>query len=366
MKPFSTLLIIFTFISCFGSLKAQVICIWCFDQTDSLSNNVTNLIHNGGFETTTCTAGNYICPNSSGFSGCTISNWTVSGGGASTYAQIMGSMNTIVAEGNNVVYLGNGFCLPCSETSGDTSCVVTTGCFLPSIPQNYPHNDATFGGATGVSISQNVSGLIVGNKYFLEFWSGGEGPGFAGSGIFGVDFGFGNYLMKNVQTPAGSTETGKRYLFEFKAIATTQQIKFTNWGHISYGSTEAIFDDIKLYPFADVSSTITLCDQNGVIPPSIPGSVIIPPQVQNEQLFIPNVLTANSDGINDLFEIQYTGSEEYHLEILNRWGEIVFESNSKTTHWNGKIGSKYADDGVYFYKLTIGSEIHHGFLTLIK
>jgi hypothetical protein len=117
------------------------------------------------------------------------------------------NLNTIVPEGNNAVYLGNAFCQMCSETIDDTSCVDPVGCFIPSVTADEPINSAEYGGGTGVSISQTVSGLTVGNKYFLEFWSGGEG-GFNGTGVFGVDFGFGNYLMTNTQTYPGMTGTG--------------------------------------------------------------------------------------------------------------------------------------------------------------
>ena len=46
-------------------------------------------------------------------------------------------------------------------------------------------------------------------------------------------------------------------------------------------------------------------------------------------IFIPNVFTPNNDGINDVFRVKIRGVKEYHLQIFNRWGAIVFESDKR-------------------------------------
>lgn len=367
----------FTYIQCllflsfaFGSSSyAQVICIWCYDQDQPVSTGVTNLIQNGSFETTNCGTAEYICPNASTYANCIINNWSVTGGGTQTYAQLFSIFNSIIPDGTNAVYLGNSFCKMCSETNDDTTCVVPVGCFIPVLSVDEPINLPEYGGGTGVSISQSVSGLTVGNRYFLEFWSGGEGPGFNGTGVFGVDVGFGNYLMTNKQTYPGITGTGRRYLIEFKAVATSHTIKFTNWGHICSSCTEAVLDDVKLYAFSEVSPTVVLCDQNGTIDPSFPGENPPPPppiEPVDVSLVIPNVLTPDGDGTNDVFLIQYNGKESFDLTIVDRWGAMMFNSSSPTNVWNGKVGSLPASEGVYYYTLKVGTEKYNGFLTLVR
>src|SRR5882757_5662151 len=71
---------------------AQIICIYCYDQNDSISAGVNNLVLNGGFESTPCPASTGVigsptsfCPNSNGYV-CDFDNWTASGGGSDTYA----------------------------------------------------------------------------------------------------------------------------------------------------------------------------------------------------------------------------------------------------------------------------------------
>ena len=82
---------------------------------------------------------------------------------------------------------------------------------------------------------------------------------------------------------------------------------------------------------------------------------------------IPNVITANGDGVNDLFEIQNL-TENTEVIILNRWGNVVFSSNNYQNNWAGTDTSgKELVDGVYTYKFTTQSgKAGHGFVHLIR
>lgn len=85
---------------------------------------------------------------------------------------------------------------------------------------------------------------------------------------------------------------------------------------------------------------------------------------------IPNVFTPNNDGENDLFYITSYGLKDYDLLILNRWGNVVFESSDPKNGWDGTINGKECTEGVYFYKLTARQNNNdikkHGFLTLVR
>ena len=86
---------------------------------------------------------------------------------------------------------------------------------------------------------------------------------------------------------------------------------------------------------------------------------------------IPNVFTPNGDGKNDVFHLESIGVRDFAIEIFNRWGELVFESNDQYFQWDGnnKQG-KECPAGVYYY---VGQVSHpqdtrqlHGFVTLIR
>ncbi|NEN25458.1 T9SS type B sorting domain-containing protein [Cryomorpha ignava] len=65
---------------------------------------------------------------------------------------------------------------------------------------------------------------------------------------------------------------------------------------------------------------------------------------------IPDGFSPNGDGVNDVFEIQgLDGISGAGIQIFNRWGAVVFESNSYVPgqFWDGKDNT----DGTYFYVL---------------
>jgi gliding motility-associated-like protein len=84
-------------------------------------------------------------------------------------------------------------------------------------------------------------------------------------------------------------------------------------------------------------------------------------------LAIPNVISANGDGVNDVFEMQ--GLKAYtELIIIDRWGIVVFKTDDYKNDWGGKDQSgNDLSDGVYTYsyKTTDGKQ-GHGFVHLIR
>ncbi len=71
--------------------------------------------------------------------------------------------------------------------------------------------------------------------------------------------------------------------------------------------------------------------------------------------YIPNTFSPNADGINDFFE--WFGNKQavklMEVQIFNRWGEKVFESEDKNFRWDGYFGGKPAPEGMYVYVLKI-------------
>lgn len=67
---------------------------------------------------------------------------------------------------------------------------------------------------------------------------------------------------------------------------------------------------------------------------------------------MPNVITPNGDGTNDVFSFHYAIFESFDITIVNRWGNVIQDKKNQTgtTFWDGtdQDGNKVAD-GVYFY-----------------
>lgn len=69
---------------------------------------------------------------------------------------------------------------------------------------------------------------------------------------------------------------------------------------------------------------------------------------------IPNIITTNGDGLNDVFYV--TGLyPDSRLRVYNRWGAEVFDAEAYANNWAGTsktLGSEnQLPDGVYFYVL---------------
>lgn len=109
--------------------------------------------------------------------------------------------------------------------------------------------------------------------------------------------------------------------------------------------------------------TLTVTDANGCTSEITYGTyhVVVP------GLLIPNVFSPNADGINDRFEVVYTGKEDFSLQVFDRWGKSVFETLSAGDMWDGAGPSgDGAHEGVYFYTLKIGDQSYTGNLTLVR
>jgi gliding motility-associated-like protein len=68
-------------------------------------------------------------------------------------------------------------------------------------------------------------------------------------------------------------------------------------------------------------------------------------------LYAPNAFSPDGDGVNDHFQIRGQGAEEYNLEIYNRWGQMVFQSENINTRWNGEYRGKQVPIGTYVYQV---------------
>ncbi|TVR42370.1 MAG: gliding motility-associated C-terminal domain-containing protein [Cryomorphaceae bacterium] len=71
------------------------------------------------------------------------------------------------------------------------------------------------------------------------------------------------------------------------------------------------------------------------------------------QIFVPNAFTPNEDGVNDLFEVKGHNIAEFEMVVMNRYGQVVFRTNSMDNKWNGSdiSGRYYAQNEVYVYTI---------------
>ncbi len=69
-----------------------------------------------------------------------------------------------------------------------------------------------------------------------------------------------------------------------------------------------------------------------------------------DHVAFPNAFSPNQDGVNDLFIPNYSGDiKDYHLEIWNRWGQLVFDTDEISKGWNGRFEEEDQPVGTYIY-----------------
>lgn len=90
------------------------------------------------------------------------------------------------------------------------------------------------------------------------------------------------------------------------------------------------------------------------------------------EFLIPTVFSPNDDGKNDLFYVVGEGLESVNCQIINRWGQVIFQTENLKGTWDGRtITGTEAPDGVYMYIIKIkgiNGEIYerHGSITLVR
>lgn len=72
----------------------------------------------------------------------------------------------------------------------------------------------------------------------------------------------------------------------------------------------------------------------------------------NFQVYIPNAFTPDFDGINDVWGFEGMNVAEFELILFNRWGELVWQTDSLSDTWQGGLqdGTHFGQNEVYHYK----------------
>lgn len=73
---------------------------------------------------------------------------------------------------------------------------------------------------------------------------------------------------------------------------------------------------------------------------------------------VPSAFTPNGDGINDMLQIRGYGIRSVVMKIWNRWGELVFQTNTIKSPWDGRVNGMLQPMDVYTY--TLEGELEDG------
>ena len=83
-------------------------------------------------------------------------------------------------------------------------------------------------------------------------------------------------------------------------------------------------------------------------------------------LWIPDAFSPNGDRLNDVFLPKGASIKIYNMYIFNRWGELLFHSNSLNNGWNGCYGGSASlcqtDTYIYVINATDYGNITHNYM----
>lgn len=88
-------------------------------------------------------------------------------------------------------------------------------------------------------------------------------------------------------------------------------------------------------------------------------------------LVVPTIFSPDGDLINEEFEVISPDVDDYHMNVYNRWGTLLFESFNQSLFWNGDTEDGIAcTEGTYFYILKMKKGTNElaqdGYITLVR
>jgi gliding motility-associated-like protein len=66
-------------------------------------------------------------------------------------------------------------------------------------------------------------------------------------------------------------------------------------------------------------------------------------------VYVPNAFTPNNDNLNDGFGVKGIAINEFSIEIYNRWGEKLYQSNDINEKWLPNYMGNQIQEGIYLY-----------------
>ena len=73
----------------------------------------------------------------------------------------------------------------------------------------------------------------------------------------------------------------------------------------------------------------------------------------NPYIFVPTAFTPNNDGRNDVIRPIAVGIQKInYFSVYNRWGQLVFTTTENRKGWDGRIGGRLQNSGVFVWMVS--------------
>lgn len=149
----------------------------------------------------------------------------------------------------------------------------------------------------------------------------------------------------------GSADVAITYGLSTTLTAETNTLDLTGVTWAPDGGVLGCEDDpCFIYTVTPVVTTeyyVSITDENGCFAID----TILVTVIYSNEVLVPNAFTPNGDNVNDLFQGIAYNLNSYHMVIYNRWGQLVYETNTADYYagWDGKYQGEEQEMGTYVY-----------------
>ena len=165
-----------------------------------------------------------------------------------------------------------------------------------------------------------------------------------------------------------NTSNGLNVGAEFTFIDTSTNAVSWYW-LLGNGSSSTDQDPSTIY-FSNGSYVITQyaygalgCLDSSII------TIVINTVTSEVNSLIPNAISPNGDGKNDVWKLDFIDllNPNAEIKIFNRWGQTLFESKGYPYPWDGTYNGEKVPDGTYYYVIVISDEeIYKGAILVLS
>ena len=205
---------------------------------------------------------------------------------------------------------------------------------------------------TAVGLSQGIYSVTV-----------TDGAGCSSISIFSIinvnDF-FGDSVIVDPVQP----QAGENFLVSLDTVAGWSLVQ-SNWPDGSTGFTLSTI--LNLPEYGTYNGSFWIVSDNNCVD-TVEYSVFVKDSMT---LYVPNAFSPNGDGINDIFKPSGTLVKTFNMLIFDRWGELIFETESFGRGWDGFYKDHKVQNDVYVWKIyaTDFYDIEHiliGHVTVVR
>jgi gliding motility-associated-like protein len=129
--------------------------------------------------------------------------------------------------------------------------------------------------------------------------------------------------------------------------------------------------DPEVSPEYTTEYAVYVTNERGCIDSAFITIVVIRPNCDETDIYVPNAFSPNGDNINDQWRVMSNFVDEMEVFVYNRWGEKVFESKDFNIVWDGTYEGEFLKPDVYAYYLKVicvdfSEYIQKGNVTLMR